>query len=248
MPERSQPAELNDRARAAACVIACNADVAEQLRSVGADPILVPHGVDLHSFTPRSHRPDGRVELLAVGRLVPKKGFDVLVDAVGRVNVDWQLRIVGDGPRLLRTFTTRRVRHGERIQFLGARTHADLPALYNAADVVVVPSVVADGDRDGLPNVVLEAMACGLAIVASDVAAIPTAIEHRVNGLLVEPGDACGLANAIDELAKDADLRVALGASARATVESRFGSARLHRAPPVDPRGRVCLSNRSPTC
>ena len=217
--------ELAERARNAACIMACNPVVADQLRAAGADPTLVPHGVDLSSFSPRAHPANGRVELLAVGRMVPKKGFDGLIKAVRLLEFDWRLRIVGDGPLLLEMHDLAgETFHGRRIQFLGARTHAELPSLYDAADIVVVPSVVdSDGDRDGLPNVVLEAMASGLAVVGSDVAAIPTAIEHRVTGLLFEPGDVQGLANAISELSKDADLRAALGANARSRVQSKFG-------------------------
>ena len=217
--------ELAERARNAACIVACNPVVADQLRAAGADPTLVPHGVDLTSFTPRPRTTRGRVELLAVGRLVPKKGFDVLIKAVRLLEFDWHLRIVGDGPLLLQMHDLAgETVHGRRIQFLGARTHAELPGLYHEADIVVVPSVIdSEGDRDGLPNVVLEAMASGLAVVGSDVAAIPTAIEHRVTGLLVEPGDVQGLANAISELSKDADLRAALGANARSRVQSKFG-------------------------
>lgn len=224
-PRKVDPAVLADRANAAACVVACNSDVAGQLRAVGADPILVPHGVDLDSFSPRQRTPDGRVEILAVGRLVAKKGFDVLIEAVGLLDFDWRLRIVGDGPlrqHLQQAAFDNAEMH--RIEFLGARTHAELPALYRSADIVAVPSVVdAEGDRDGLPNVVLEAMACGLAVVGSDVAAIPTAIEHRETGLLVDPSDVFGLANAINELAKDPELRAALGAHARVKAETRFG-------------------------
>lgn len=229
-PRKVEQLELADRARAASCVVVCNSDVAEQLHAVGADPTLVQHGVDTALFKPRLFRPqlrtnDGRVELLAVGRLVEKKGFDVLIEAARLLDFDWRLRIVGDGPLRRHLHDVARAKtDGGRIEFLGTRTHADLPALYHGADIVAVPSVIdADGDRDGLPNVVLEAMACGLAIVASDVAAIPTAIEHRQNGLLVAPGDVHGLANALNELAKDADLRAALGASARSRTESQFG-------------------------
>ena len=149
----------------------------------------------------------------------------MLIAAARRLDLDWRLRIVGDGPLLLELHDSACCTAvADRIEFLGARTHAELPELYHAADIVAVPSVIdAQGDRDGLPNVVLEAMACGLAIIGSDVAAIPTAIEHRVTGLLVDPGDVYGLANAIDELAKDPDLRRALGTNARARAESQFG-------------------------
>jgi glycosyltransferase involved in cell wall biosynthesis len=224
-PTKVDPDELADRARAAACILACNPDVARQLRAVGANPILVPHGVDLAAFTPQQGVSNGVVELLAVGRLVAKKGFDVLIDAVRLLDFDWRLRIVGSGPLL--DDLQQRARHTAstgRIEFLGSRTHAQLPALYHSADIVAVPSVIdAEGDRDGLPNVVLEAMASGLAVVGGDVAAIPTAIEHRVTGLLVEPGDATGLANALSECAKDAALRAELGNNARSFVESHFG-------------------------
>ena len=226
-PRKVEPRVLADRARAARCVVACNSEVAGQLRAVGADPILAPHGVDLESFAPQPRMPDGRVEILAVGRLVAKKGFDVLIDAVRLLDFNWRLRIVGDGPLL---HDLQQAAHHSaklhRIEFLGSRTHAQLPALYRSSDIVAVPSVIdVDGDRDGLPNVVLEAMACGLAVVGSDVAAIPTAIEHHETGLLVDPGDVFGLANAINALAKDPDLRAALGAHARARAEARFGLA-----------------------
>jgi glycosyltransferase involved in cell wall biosynthesis len=223
-PRKVEPAELADRARAASCVVACNPDVAQLLRSVGADPILVPHGVDLDAFTPLPRQADGRIEMLAVGRLVAKKGFGVLIAATRLLDCDWRLRIVGEGPFLEELGeAARHVGVDERVEFLGSRTHAELPALYHGADIVVVPSVIDHtGDRDGLPNVVLEAMACGLPVVGSDVVAIPTAIEHRVTGLLVEPGQVHGLAKAIDELAADPELRAALGANARACVESRF--------------------------
>jgi glycosyltransferase involved in cell wall biosynthesis len=219
-PRKVESTELAERATAAACVIACNPDVAEELRTVGAAPTLVPHGVDLDMFVPRAHT----TELLAVGRLVPKKGFDVLIEALQLLEFDWRLRIVGTGP-LLAELTTlaHHAAIDDRVEFLGARTHAELPSLYRDADIVVVPSVIdADGDRDGLPNVVLEAMASGLAVVGSDVAAIPTAIEHEVTGLLVPPGDAKLLAEAISRLAGDEELRRALGLAARDRAECQF--------------------------
>ncbi len=220
-PRKVDGAELADRARAAACVIACNRDVAEQLRAIGADPTLVPHGVDLDMFTPRGRT----IELLAVGRLVAKKGFEVLIEALPLLEFDWRLRVVGAGPLLGELSAIGQATGiADRVEFLGTRTHAELPSLYRSADIVVVPSVIdGDGDRDGLPNVVLEAMASGLAVVGSDVAAIPTAVEHEVTGLLVPPGDAKLLAEAVSRLAGDDELRRTLGHAARERAETCFG-------------------------
>jgi glycosyltransferase involved in cell wall biosynthesis len=233
-PRKVEPAELADRARAAACIVACNGDVAEQLRAAGADPILVPHGVDLASFAPtgaaappRSSDRDepSTVELLAVGRLVEKKGFVHLLEAGARLSFEWRLRFVGEGPLEddLRA-AAGRLGIADRVEFVGSRTHAELPSLYRSAHLVVVPSVVdSQGDRDGLPNVVLEAMASGVPIVASDVAAIPSAIVHGETGLLVAPHDVAGLAAAIERLVADPSLATQLAARARRRVEDQFG-------------------------
>jgi glycosyltransferase involved in cell wall biosynthesis len=112
---------------------------------------------------------------------------------------------------------------GAVVEFAGPRTHRELPDEYAAADVVVVPSVIdSQGDSDGLPNVVLEAMASGRAVVASDVAAVSDAVEHEVTGLLVPPGDPSALAAALRRLQADPALRARLGKAARQRVVSRF--------------------------
>jgi glycosyltransferase involved in cell wall biosynthesis len=207
--------DLGARAAAAACVIACNDDVAADLRGAGARPTLVPHGVDLDRFRPSPAPARRELALLAVGRLVPKKGFDVLVAAAARLTFPFRLRIVGDGPE-----RERLVGLDERVELAGPVTHDELPALYAAADVVVVPSVEdADGDRDGLPNVVLEAMASCRPVVASDVGAIASAGA----GLLVPPGDPGALAAALTDLARRPARRRRLGEHARQQAEARFG-------------------------
>ena len=106
------------------------------------------------------------------------------------------------------------------------RSHDSLPSCYAAADVVVVPSVVdSTGDRDGLPNVVLEAMASARPVVASDVGAIGTAVRDGVTGRLVPPGDPEALAAALAGLVDRPDLRLALGAEGRRVVERGFDLA-----------------------
>src|SRR5262249_58792264 len=123
--------------------------------------------------------PGGSCRLLAVGGLVAKKGFDVLLDAVGALSGPWRLRLVGDGPE--RERLERQVRAlglEDRVTFCGPLTHEALPIEYQHADIVVVPSVRdPSGDRDGLPNVVLEAMAAGAAVVGTDARAIGSPIR-----------------------------------------------------------------------
>jgi glycosyltransferase involved in cell wall biosynthesis len=222
---RKVPREaLRVRAARAAGVIACNDDVAGELRGVGANVELVPHGVDLDRFTPTPLPPERPLRLLAVGRLVEKKGFAVLLEALPLVNAPAHLRIVGAGPlqaQLARSIAARGL--GDRITLTGSVTHHALPDAYADAHVVVVPSVQdATGDRDGLPNVVLEAMASGRPVVASDLAAIPSAVRDGHTGVLVPPADPVALAHALERLALDAPLRARMGDAGRALVEREF--------------------------
>ncbi len=233
------PALLAVRAREAACVVACNGDVAASLAGTGV-PVglvrLVPHGVDTLRFRPRAGPRGDRLRLLAVGRLVEKKGFEVLLDAAARLTVPFHLRIVGEGPR--RAALAARIAAAglaDRVTLAGPATHARLPREYAAAHTVVVPSIEDHrGDRDGLPNVVLEALASGRAVVASDVGAVGSAVRDGRTGLLVPPGDPRALAEALRALACQPDLRTRLAREGRALVERRFElercAARLHRA------------------
>ena len=112
---------------------------------------------------------------------------------------------------------------GDRVELVGPRTHDDLPAEYAAAHIVVVPSITdAKGDRDGLPNVVLEAMSSARPVVASDVGAVSSAVVDGRTGVLVPPGDAEALAGAREFLADQPDMRERLGREARARVEADF--------------------------
>jgi glycosyltransferase involved in cell wall biosynthesis len=220
---KADPIALSHRAARAACVIACNVDVARDLRRVGGRAHLAPHGVDLTRFHVMPAPPDGPLRLLAIGRLVEKKGFDVLVDAVVR-SARVTLRIIGDGP--LRQSLEDRIRAlgaANRITLAGPRTHADLPAEYAASHAVAVPSVVdASGDRDGLPNVVLEAMASGRAVIGTDVGAITSAVREGETGLVVPPRNVEALATAIDALATRPGWHAELGARGRRVVEREY--------------------------
>jgi glycosyltransferase involved in cell wall biosynthesis len=218
-------AEMRERGGAAAVVVACNCDAAAEVSAAGVEPTIVRHGVDLAAFAATEPPGADPVALLAVGRLVEKKGFDTLLAALSTLDRPWRLRLVGDGP--LRARLTALVDGyglGDRVELSGRCTHATLPERYAAADIVVVPSVVdSTGDRDGLPNVVLESMASRRPVVASAVAAIPSAVRDGVTGTLVPPGDPAALARALADLIDDPARRLALGRGARAVAEAEFG-------------------------
>ena len=235
---RKVPApELARRARRAACVVACNGDAAAELRPTGARVELVPHGVDLSRFDPAPVPETEPLRLLAVGRLIPKKGFEVLLEAIADLSGPVRLRIVGEGP--LRERLEAAVAEAglaSNVTLGGAATHRELPGAYAEAHAVVVPSVEdADGDRDGLPNVVLEAMASGRPVIASAIAAIPSAIRDGATGLLVPAGDPLALRAALERLRDDPRLRARMGNAGRALVERRFDLGRCTE------RMRSCL-------
>ena len=218
------PEVLSARARKAACVVACNRDVAHELQSSGAQVHLVPHGVDLERFTPQPFPETRALQLLAVGRLVEKKGFHILIQAAARLRVPFQLEIIGEGPEekclteLIHTYGLE-----SKVRLCGPKTHQDLPVAYSRAHVLVAPSIVDQtGDRDGLPNVVLEAMACGRPVIASEIAALGSAVIHEQTGLLTAPGNSESLASAIELMANRQSMLGELGTRARALVERDY--------------------------
>lgn len=244
--------ELADKAADAAFVLTCSSaavdGLAERLGSSAVPDgpagwpgspskvVLAYHGVDTSRFQPARLRTgrDGGLRVLAVGRLVGKKGYPVLLHALRLLadgGHDVRCRIVGGGPDEAALASL--VEHldlTEAVTFVGARTHQEVAQEYRRTDVFVQASVVlADGDRDGIPNALLEAMASGLPVVASEVSGIPEAVEDGVSGLLVPPGDAASLAAALARVGDDPHLGRSLGAGARRAVEERFDRYRCAR-------------------
>lgn len=182
---------------------------------------VMPMGCDTKEFSP-SHRKEnffgqnGKPVVLFVGRLAEKKGVTYLIEAMKRV--DAQLVIVGDGP--LRAQLEEQAKPlGDKVQFLGAKTHDQLAEIYASADVFAAPSVQAkDGDVEGFGLVFLEAMASGLPVVASRSGGIPYLVHDGENGLLVEPGNAEELAGAIERVLKNVNLRMILIKGGKETV------------------------------
>jgi len=195
---------------------------------------LVYHGLDHGRFPAGVRRrpprdgldPSDPVRILSVGRLVEKKGFDDLLGSLAKVSpaLSCTLDVVGAGPleaRLRREAVALGL--GERVRWHGSLPHDRVVEHFAAADVFVLASrITADGDRDGLPNVLMEAQLLGASCVATRVSGIPELIEHEVNGLLVPPGDTGAMAAALERAIVDPGLRVRLAEAGRRVVTTRF--------------------------
>ena len=227
--------EKAEKLRDCAWATVCTAAGAAGLRQLAPDAelMLTYHGLDAGRF-PAPHRrpgPDGRdparpVRLLGVSRLVPKKGIDVLLEALAALPADlhWRYEHVGGGPLRDRLAgTAARLGLADRILWRGALAQDDVLKAYRAADLFVLASRIApDGDRDGLPNVLLEAGAQELPVVATGLTAIGELVEDGVNGCLVPPDDPVALAQALAGLIRDPAARQRLGRAGRDRVLERF--------------------------
>ena len=189
---------------------------------------VVHYGLDMSQFAPRQEwTPSPHPLLLAIGRLVEKKGLRYLVKAchiLARRGHDFKCCIIGQGPEepMLRELV-QEYDLTDRVHLLGAMPQERVRELLQQADVFAVPCVVgSNNDQDGMPNVLLEAMAVGVPVVSTRLTGIPELIQDGVNGLLVPPGDANALADAIAHLWTDPSLATRLADEGRATVERDY--------------------------
>lgn len=223
-------AHLALKAACSSYLLACSESTAHDLRE-RCDPAdrgrvrTVYHGVDLDRWR-RELPPAEPLRILAVGRLQVKKGFETLVDACAELHrggETFQCEIVGAGPleETLRGAIARRGLGGQ-VTLTGWLGPEELRRRYERASVLAVPSVVApDGDRDNIPNVVLEALAMEVVVVASSLPGIAEVVVDQKTGLLVPPGDARALARALVRT-RDEGLRARLATAGRARVAALF--------------------------
>jgi glycosyltransferase involved in cell wall biosynthesis len=194
------------------------------------------HGLDFGRFPPPPARPAGGdggdparpVQLLSVGRAVAKKGYDDLLTALALLpsGLAWRIVHIGGGS-LAASLRHRAEALGvsARIEWRGALAQPEVLAAYRRADLFVLAAkVAADGDRDGLPNVLIEAQSQALACVATGISGIPELIENGATGLLVPPGDSVALAAALEKLIRDPARRAALGAAGESRVRRCFAA------------------------
>lgn len=227
--------ELLERADTVVTISQYNLDhLAERFPQITGHLRLVRNGLDLTRFPYEDPAPlDGVLKVAAVGRLVEKKGFDVLLratraalDAGSRIEV----RIAGDGELAgkLRAQCTE-LGLDDSVAFLGPRSQAEIQQLLDWADVMAAPCVVgADGNADGLPTVLLEAMAMGVVAISTEVTGIPEAVHggDDATGILLPPGDVQALTRALTDVAREDFPRTELARSARALVEREYDTVR----------------------
>jgi len=222
----------------AALVTGCSPELVDRICVLGFPAErarVIPYGVDVEVFSPhpgRGHRwrerlgvPAEAPLLLSVGRMATKKGFHVLLEALPALlagQPDLHVVLAGGGDLLERFREASRPWPG-RVHLPGIVLRDALPDLYRAADLFVLPAVHdARGNVDGLPNVILEAMATGLPVVASGISGIPLAVEHGRTGLLVPEKDPQALLAALRLLLAGGDQARSLGAAGRAKAETRL--------------------------
>ncbi len=222
-------------------LVTCTAANRDFLARLAPDPDrvdLVYHGLDLARWpdpeTSGTQR-DGSdaadpVVIVSVGRAVEKKGFDDLIAALALLPHDlaWRLVHIGGGP--LRAELEKLAQASglaERMTWRGAQAQDAVRAAYHDADFfTLAPRIADDGDRDGLPNVMMEAQSQGLAIASTAVSAVPELIDDGVNGLLTSPGDPARLSQSIERLIRDPDLRQRQGRAGADLIHRNFAMDR----------------------
>ncbi len=225
----------------AAWAVTCTGAGLNDLRALSGNGSveLVHHGLEIaDADAAPASRParDGQrasdpIRLLSIGRAVPKKGFEDLLQALARLPTacEWRLVHIGGGPLLpaLKRLSEE-LKLAARVEWCGARDEDEVRQAYREADLFVLASrMTVDGDRDGIPNVLVEAMSHRLPILATTAGAIPELVVGDT-GILVAPGDTSALAVALAALIADPVRRAALGNAGRERVQNEFPAERGH--------------------
>lgn len=229
--------DLAEKLAEARWTVTCTRAGYEHLRALAADKSRVHlsyHGLDLDRFAPfKGERPprDGSdpgdpVVILSVGRAVPKKGYDVLLEALALMpkELHWRFVHIGGGDELVRLRPqAKALGLADRIEWKGALAQEDVLAHYRQADIFALACrIAADGDRDGLPNVLVEAASQRLVCVSTAVSGVPELLTDGENGCVVAPEDPQALADVLMDLIRHPEKRRRLGDAAERRVRKEF--------------------------
>jgi glycosyltransferase involved in cell wall biosynthesis len=231
---------LRRKMDAARFVFTCTDANRRYLEQIGSKtPIhLFYHGLNAEFCDIRKERPfnrtiNGHIRALGVGRLIPKKGFDIFVQACAilrKQGIPFEGIIVAEGGEHEKEIRRLIAEHnlGDSISLPGPMSQSQLYDEYKKATVFCLPCrVLNNGDRDGIPNVLMEAMSVGLPVVTTRISGIPELINDGVNGLLIPPEDPTALAQAFVRLIEDNPLAINLSRNAQETIEEKFNGDKL---------------------
>ncbi|HUF68845.1 MAG TPA: glycosyltransferase [Longimicrobiales bacterium] len=201
--------------------------------------VRINNGIDLDRFSPNGRPDDSVFRFVCVARLVEKKGLPLLIEACAALRdsgIAFECRLVGKGG--LRSKLERMIRDlklRDQVRMVGPKTQIEVRDEYRRAQAYVLPCVIgSDGNREGLPVSLVEALACGLPVITTAITGIPEVVTNEHNGLLVPVGDSAALAEGMRRLATDPALYERLAMNARPSVSTAFDragtSAALHAA------------------
>lgn len=228
--------EMREKLKDCDWLVTCTEGGADYLKSLA--PVgrvhLVYHGLDLSRFPPPEKKPsnnDGKtkvksVNLVTVGRAVSKKGIDSLLKALAKLPDDlhWHWTHIGGGPLkgdLQRLAASLGI--AKQCDFKGALPQSEVLETYRNSDLFILPSRIDEsGDRDGLPNVIVEAQSQAMAVISTNISGIPELIQSGTNGILIQPDKIDDLAKAIERLSRDVKLRNQMGKVGEERVRSEF--------------------------
>ncbi|MDB5658524.1 MAG: glycosyl transferase group 1 family protein [Cypionkella sp.] len=231
----STDGELSAKLNRAKWAVTCTETGHKHLQSLAKDPSRVHlsyHGLNLDRFpvftVPRPNRdgsdPANPVQIVSVGRAVPKKGYDTLLHALALLpaGLHWRFNHLGGGvEREMLQSLAETLGIADRIHWQGSVNQSEVLAAYRASDLFALACrITADGDRDGLPNVLVEAASQGLACISTTISGIPELFRDGQNGWLVPPDDPAALANALKTAITSPNLRSEYGQAAEAQVRA----------------------------
>lgn len=233
--------ELTEKLDDAEWTVTCTKGGADHLASLASNQgavQLLYHGLDLQRFpVPEADErgirdgtdPSDPVRLLSVGRAVEKKGFDTLLEALKLLpeDLNWRWTHIAGGPLLGKIKQqAEELDLTDKLEFLGSQAQSRVLQAYRECDLFVLPCrIAADGDRDGLPNVIVEAQSQSLPVISTPISGIPELISDGHNGSLVEPNDPKALAKALEDLARAPKRRREMGEAGMKIVRSDFDAA-----------------------
>lgn len=225
------PQRLGEKLNESKFVLTCTKGNKEFLASkygdrVGSKTYAIYHGIDLSQFSPGIKNMAKDIDILSIGNLIKCKGFEYLIKACAEINNHNMFRkcvIVGKGEEKANLeVLIQQLGLSDKIEIKGLVSHSELSVLYERARLFILPTTIIDGAPHGIPNVLAEAMAMGMPVIATNVPHIPELIENTKNGLLIADKDPRSIVGAIKELLSNDDLMSQLGNEARASIIRDF--------------------------